>query len=316
LSTNQDSASCTRPKAEAICISSPSWIAPLKKRGAIHHEGEHHGGLVEADGEPGQALLRLDQRQVVAQHRAEMAAELALLDRLAAVERDRLAVLAHPHQVVAEVGLALLLREVQADQRPTDVVRQHAADQRVDHRHPDHEAGDVPVAAVEREAEAARQAPQDADEARQRDAGVEQAHAQAHGRSGEHAEVLLDALVRVVGQLGVLAREAHQLEPVEGLAAEPALHHMRGHPGAPADLEQLGQVEAVDRDQDVAESETGEARELLPEHLGILVLQRVVEDPVPLVDQHQHVDRAQVERDDGRQQAARLPFLVGAEVGG
>ena len=33
MSTNHDSASCTRPKAEAICISSPSWIAPLKKRG-------------------------------------------------------------------------------------------------------------------------------------------------------------------------------------------------------------------------------------------------------------------------------------------
>ena len=52
--------------------------------------------------------------------------QLAVLHLLAAVQRDRLAVLAHPHQVVAEVGLEALLPEVQADQRPADVVRDDA----------------------------------------------------------------------------------------------------------------------------------------------------------------------------------------------
>ncbi len=36
---NQDSESCTRLKAEAICITVPSWMAPLKKRGAATRKG-------------------------------------------------------------------------------------------------------------------------------------------------------------------------------------------------------------------------------------------------------------------------------------
>ncbi len=90
---------------------------------------------------------------------------------------------------------------------------------------------------------------------------------------------------------------------------------MGGHPVAPAQLEQLRQVEAVDRDDDEREGEVGEAAQLAPEDRLVLVLQRVVEAAVPLVEQHQHVDRGQIERDDGREQGARLPFFFGTEIG-
>src|SRR5574337_11552 len=98
------------------------------------------------------------------------------------------------------------------------------------------------------------------------------------------------------------------------MVAEPALQVVRGHPRAPAQFEQLRQVEAVDRDDDEGEREVGEAAELGPEHRLVLVLQRVVEGAVPVVEQHQQVHGREIERDDRGQQRARLPFLLRAEV--
>ena len=117
------------------------------------------------------------------------------------------------------------------------------------------------------------------------------------------------------GRLG-RASVARQFHAIEGVAAEPAVHQVARHPGAPAQLQQLGQVEAVDGDDDEDHGQVGEAPQLCQKHRLVLVLQRVEEDPVPFVQQHQHVHRAQIERDDGRQQAARLPLLVGGvEIG-
>ncbi|EWS64068.1 hypothetical protein Y695_02692 [Hydrogenophaga sp. T4] len=194
-------------------------------------------------------------------------------------------------------------------------MRDHAARRRVEHRHPDHEAGDGVGVAVVRKREAARERPQDADETRQRDHRVEQAHGEAHGVGGELVDVFGNPLVRVVGNRVLGLREASELQVVEGLVGEPAVEVVRRHPGAPFQLQQLGEVEAVDRDDDEAEREVGEAPELAPEHGGVLVLQRVVEHAVPLVDEYQHVDRAQVERHDGRQQTPRFPFLFQLEIG-
>jgi hypothetical protein len=57
------------------------------------------------------------------------------------VHGDGFAVLAHPHQVVAEVGFQPLLLKIQCDLRAADVVREHAPHAAVQECHPDHEAG-------------------------------------------------------------------------------------------------------------------------------------------------------------------------------
>ena len=98
------------------------------------------------------------------------------------------------------------------------------------------------------------------------------------------------------------------------MVGQPALEVVRGHPGAPPHLQQLGQVELVHRDDDEAKRQVGKAPKLRPEHRRILVLQRVVKHAVPVVDLYQHVHGTQIERDDGHQQAARFPFFFRIEV--
>ena len=280
-----------------------------------HDERKHHGGLPKAHGEPGQPFLCPDELQVVAQHLAKAAAQLAFFDRFAAVQRNRLAVLPHPHQVVPKVGLHPLLSKVQANQRAANVVRDDAAKHAVHHRHPHHEAGNHNLVAVEAEGKTARERPQNTHKADQRDHRVEQAHGQTHRVAGEEVHVLGDALVRVVGRLVAVAGEARQLQVVESLVGQPAVDVMHRHPGAPAHFQQLRQIEAVDRDHDEAKRQVGEAPQLAPEHRRVLVLQRVVKHAVPLVEQHQHVHRRQVQRHDGREQGARTPLFFRIEVG-
>ena len=237
------------------------------------------------------------------------------LNRLAGIERNRFAVLAHPHQVMAEVGLVALLHEVQGDLRPADVMGDDTAQGAVQHRHPDHEAIDAVGLAAQVEAQFPRQRPQDAHKAGQRDHRVEQAHAERHGVGGKEVDVFLNALIGVVGQHCTRAAGiARQLHAVEAVVGQPALQVVVGHPAAPAQLEHLGQVEAVNRNEDEGKGQVAKAQQFAPEDGFVLVLQGVVKHPVPVVDQHQHIDRGQIERNDGRQQAARLPALIRLKV--
>jgi hypothetical protein len=112
LSTNQDSESCTRPKAEAICISSPSWMAPLKKRGAATMKGKTTAAWPkEAVNHTRFFCCRISAGSWPA--RAKAAVQVLVLHGFAPVQGDGFAVLAHAHQVVAKVGLIALLLEVQ-----------------------------------------------------------------------------------------------------------------------------------------------------------------------------------------------------------
>ena len=271
-------------------------------------------GLAEEAGEPDQVLLRPDQTQVIAQQRQEAAFQVRALDLLALVQRDGLAVFAHPHHVMAEVRLKPLLPEIQRDLRSPDVMRDHTADHAIRHRGPHHEAVEHILTAAQAEREPAGQRPQDADEAQQRDHRVEQAHRQRDAVGGEKVQVFLDPLVGVVGHVAA-ARKACQLHPVESLPRQPALQVVPGHPRAPAHLQQLREVEPVDGDDDVAERQVREAQQLGPEHSLVALLQCVVEQAVPLVHQHQHVHGAQVEQHDGRQQGPRLPLVLRREKG-
>ena len=304
---------------------------PVKGRGNLHQLAQLDGSaeeprgshqkrkdqrcLAEEGGKPDQVLLRLEQAQVVGQHAGETQVKLVALDLFAPVQRDGFAIFAHPDQVVAEVGLHLLLLEVQGNLWPADVVRQHTAHTAVQHGHPHHVACNFVVVASHAEAEAAAQRPQNAHKAGQCDGGIEQAHGQRYGGAGELVNVVLDALVRVVGHCAICAGESCQLQLVKSMVVQPALQVLAGHPGAPAHLQQLRQVELVDRHDDAGEGQQGETAQLLPENRLVLVLQGVIEDAVPVVEQDGQVHRAQVERDDGRQQAPRLPAFFGFEVG-
>ena len=233
------------------------------------------------------------------------------LHGLAPVEGDGFAVFAHPHQVVAEVALALLLFEVQPRQRAADELGDDAARQAVQHGHPHHEAGNLPLLAIELEAEGPRQPPQNAHKAAQRDHCIQQAHAQAHRIAGEEVEVFGHALVGVVGVGGLVAGgKAQQFHAVKGLVGQPAVHEAGRPPGPPAHFQQLGQVELVDRNHDVATGQPCKAPQLLPERTGILVLQRIVEQAVPVGDEHQHEGR----KDDARDRHEVGPCLDSGRV--
>ena len=244
---------------------------------------------------------------------AEAIVQLLARCRLATIERDRLAVLAHTHQAVAKIGLAPLLPEVQPDQRTADVMRNDAAHGAVGNRRPHHVARQRIAAAPQGEAEAARQRPQDADEGHQRHHRVQQAHADAQRAAGEACNVFLDTLVRVVGHRRTPALP-RQLQMVEAVVPQPLVQVGARHPGAPAQVQQLRDVELVHRKDDGNHRQPGEAHHLLPEHGHVLVLQRVVEHVVPLVEQHRHVHAAQVERHNYEQHQARTPAFFRVEI--
>ena len=180
--------------------------------------------------------------------------EIALLLRLAAVERDALHVLAQAHERVAEIRLHPLLAEVQRDQRAADQMRERRADGGVDDRDPDHVAGDGHA----EERERAGQAPEDADEAEQRHDVREQAEAERQRALDEVAQILGDALVGVVGADGGCV--GGQADAVVGAVAQPLVEKAPGHPAPPADLQPLVQVGPVHRDGDVDGGDPGEAR--------------------------------------------------------
>ena len=196
-------------------------------------------------------------------------------------------------------------------------MRDDAAEQAVQHHDPDHEAGYVVALAIEVEVKVPGQCPQDADKAAQRDHRIEQTHAQADGRGSELGDVLLNTLVRVVlWQRGAAGRlEASQFDAVKTLVGQPLLQVLVCHPGAPAQRQQLRQIEGVDRGDDEGQRQIEESPQLLPEDRRVFFLQGVVEHPPPFVQQHRQVDRPQVQRNDGAQQQPGLEFLFRGEVG-
>ncbi len=105
-------------------------------------DGEDDGDLVVAGDQGVQQLGPPHDRPPVVDHVAEPVAQVQLLLRLAAIERDAFDVLPQAHQGVAEIRLDPLLAEAQGDQGPADEMREHGADRGVDQRDPDHVAGD------------------------------------------------------------------------------------------------------------------------------------------------------------------------------
>ena len=316
---NHDSASCTRPNAPAVWVRPPSGIWPEKITRCGDDEREDHRHLLVARGQRVQHLGALHDRPPVADHAGEAMAESLLLLGLAGVERDAFHVLAHAHQAVAEVGLHPLLAEPQRGQRTADEMREPGADDRVGQRDPDHVAGDGDA----EQRDGAGQRPQDAEEADQRDDVRQQADAEGQRVVDEVADVLGDALVRVVGaDRGAIGGQA---DAVVGAIGEPLVEEAHGQPAAPADLQPLRQIGEVDRDHDVDRGDLAEPRheaarrvaideQQFEERREVLVLQRVEELAVPEAQDHRHADQQQPERQDREQQAPGGPLLLRAEV--
>ena len=279
----------------------------ITRRGNDHREDDRC--LAKETGEPDQVLLRLDQRQIIGQHCQKARVQMRFFHRLATVQGNRFAVFAHPHHVVAKVGFAALLLKVEPDLGSPHVMRDHASSQAVENGHPHHEAGYGVAVAAQVDRKSTRQAPQDADETHQRHQRVEQPHGETDGLRGEAVHVFGNALVRVVRIGAAITRETRQLHAVKSVAAEPALQVMRSHPFAPVHLQHLGQVKPVHGNDDGNERQVAEAADLGPEHGLVLVLQGIVKNAVPVIEQHRHVDRREIQRNDGGEQAACLPFF-------
>jgi hypothetical protein len=76
----------------------------------------------------------------------------------------------------------------------------------------------------------------------------------------------------------------------------------------------LRKVLVVDRHDDPDRREHSEAQDLVIELGLVLVLERVVEQVLPVVEQHFHVNHAESQRDYGQQQQASEDFLAGREA--
>ena len=121
----------------------------------------------------------------------------------------------------------------------------------------------------------------------------------------ELTDVVGDALVGVIGCVALkLHAIVHRLrQPFDEISAR--------HPAPPADLEPLVEIELIDGEQDEGGGENAEIAELVDEGVPVVLLERVVEDVVPGVEQDAETDQRQFDRDDGREQDAAGPSVLG-----
>ena len=94
-------------------------------------------------------------------------------------------------------------------------------------------------------------------------------------------------------------------------ALKPAANQALGQPPPPLQLEQLLQIDLIDRDPHADAAEDGEHHHLAQEIRPVVILQRVEEIAVPDIDPHLDADLEQRQRDDGAGQQTRLPAFLG-----
>ena len=140
-----------------------------------------------------------------------------------------------------------------------------------------------------------RQTPQDDDKRRQRDDRTQQSDANVQRLLDEQFDVVSDALVRIVGGI------AAQLHAIVIGTMKPFAEIVRGHPAAPTDLEPLVQVKLIDGKADVECRQNGKDCDLGDETLPVLLLKRIVETIVPLIQQHVDQDQGKFDGDHRRQ---------------
>src|SRR5918912_2045334 len=97
-------------------------------------------------------------------------------------------------------------------------------------------------------------------------------------------------------------------------AFEPVAEIADRHPPSPADLEPLIEIELIHREHDEHRREHAEIFELAHERIPIVVLDRVEETRIPLIDEYVDGDEAELDADDAREQDAARPAVLGAKV--
>ena len=88
-------------------------------------------------GEERQLLLRRHDRDPIVDHLPEAAGQAFALGGFAMERSDLFGILPRAHQIETEVGLELLLLEVQRNEPPADQMGQDGADDGIDQRRPD-----------------------------------------------------------------------------------------------------------------------------------------------------------------------------------
>ena len=295
-----------------------------EEAGAGDDEGEDAGELAVAGDQGVDLLLPRHQGADVGDDGGEAGEEAGGFDGLAGVEGDAFGVLADADQGEAEVRLDPLAHELDGGEGAADDVREAGADGGVEDGDPEQVAGDG-------DAEEGCGAGEDVEDLGEADEGYdlgEELQAEAEGIVGEGFEVFGDALVGVVGCVRTLLLAALlEADGVVGAVGQPVGEQALGHPGAPADLQPLAEVGSVDGDQDVGDGQDGEAgrvgvvgavaeEEEFLEGDGVLGLDGVEEGTLPGIELDVDGDQDEVHGDDGGEQEAGGPALLGAEVWG
>jgi hypothetical protein len=263
-----------------------------------HVVGHDHAG--QDDGEKAVRVLEQVELELPAQHllvvllqRGKQALQHRHLARLATVESDGLGVLAHTHQVEAEVGLALQLPEIQANQAPSE----HGGGQEgAEHR-----------VRQQKIHQPARDAPQHAGKRHQLGGRTQHDHGKVQRLLREGVDVLGDALVGVV-------QPGHGVEPVVGALLEVALQEVVGQPAPPAQAQGVAHVVVQRVDRHPGQQDQGVAVDGGPEALGVARGQGGGEFAAFLVEPDAERGLAQQQHHQQQQQAARAPAFVRAPV--
>ena len=188
-------------------------------------------------------------------------------------------------------------------------MREPGAERRVHERDPHQITGDRPVGPEQMQGGHRGKPPQDHDEGRERHDRAQHVDADVHRAVDEQPDVLGNALVRVVGDV------AQELHAIMVGAVEPVAEIPDRHPPPPADLQPLIEIELINREHDEHRREHAEILELAHERIPIVILDRVEEPRVPLVDEHLDRHEAELDADHAREQDAPRPAVLGTKVG-
>ncbi len=269
-----------------------------------HQDGEDDGELAIKRAVPGEQLLPLHDAPPVAPHIGKAVAVSGQFALLAVVERNAFVVFAGTRQTEAEIRLVALLVEVEPNQRLAHPMRQHAAHPGIQNGDPHHVTGNGDAEQGDR----ARQHPQHDQKRKQRDQRGDEAEKQIQAAVDETADVVGDALVRVVG---VALPQRHA---VMRAAREPVFEKHLGHPAPPVDLQHLQKVLRIHRQRDVEKGVASEIQQQLLERAEILRLQRIEKIAVPLRELHIHPNQRQIHRQHQQKQTPALFFLFRNQV--
>ena len=202
----------------------------------------------------------------------------ARLFPLVAVDADSFGVLVGSHQSGAELGFPRIVVGVERNEPSPDTPAQPGSDAGIEESTPHHVAGHDVVVAVEREHDVARQAPEDADEAQEKQARLKEADPEIGREVGQMLPVLVNALI------GVGADVADPRDAKGAFVLQPVADQIVGQPGAQRQADRLVQPPLRDIEHQECRYDQAEDEKLLQEGRDVAARDRIVEWPVPGIE--------------------------------